>query len=123
MKEIPDISGYFVTEDGDVYHNNKKLLLYKKTDKWNRQRLFFLAKKSQYSVARCVANTYMPIENKNKYIKFYDNNPLNCHKDNIYWASTKEKKRKTKVITEENIPMIWYIVLERIGIKIGNNKL
>lgn len=39
-------------------------------------------------VAIMVATNFVPNPSKYKYVKFKDNNPLNCNADNLYWSET-----------------------------------
>ena len=87
MKEIPNHSGYFITECGEVYSTNKGGMKKLKPQKNHRgyMKVMFRDMKT-YFIHRLVGITYIPNPNNLPQINHIDANKTNNNVANLEWC-------------------------------------
>lgn len=77
---------YFITEDGDVYNKEGKLLTKHSTDGYYRVKLSRGCKRGMYRVNRLVAMTFIPNPNNYPIVHHIDGDRLNNKVSNLEWV-------------------------------------
>ncbi len=95
MQQITNYPDYYITEDGTILSNRRK------NKKFYKLKTGPLSKKLPYlcvslqnengqkthSVHRLVAEHFIPNPNNLPYVCHKDDNPMNPHKDNLFWGT------------------------------------
>ena len=86
--KVPGFIDYTITEDGNVYYNNKLLRLLHSPGRAARVKLKDSdGKIIRIAVAKLIALTFIPNPNEDTKIIFKDRNKNNCTVSNIQWVS------------------------------------
>lgn len=99
MIELKDFPGYFITEDGQVWSNKRGKLRLKKAGKCRQgyPRVSLVQNFKEDGkicyIHRLVAETFIPNPNNLPHVLHKDDNPANCHKDNLFWGTHGDNMR------------------------------
>jgi DNA-directed RNA polymerase specialized sigma54-like protein len=92
MKQFRD-TNYYVSENGDIFRNGKKLKPNIKKGYCNIC-LYYGGVKNSHSIHRIVAETYLPNPNNLPEVDHKDTNKLNNSIYNLEWVTTEENKTR-----------------------------
>ena len=104
MKQFRD-TPYYVTEDGDVYRNGKKLKSFNNGEGYLFLTIYHNKTRKAFYIHRIVAECYIPNPNNLPEVNHNDGNKSNNNISNLYWCTTSQNIKHAYNTGLKNPPM------------------
>jgi hypothetical protein len=92
-KELDGLSGYYITDDGRVFHGERELKTYRDKDSYVLIGITVKRKTTTYKVHRLVAQAFIDNPDNLPEVNHIDGNKWNNCVDNLEWVSHRENLR------------------------------